>query len=97
MKARWGTQVAALGMAALALLAGSMRPAEAQTITLDAVDSGWYNSTGVHDPSNTNYIVGITAIALYRNFFVFDLSSIPLPIMSAELRLSNPSSTLRLK
>lgn len=41
MKARWETHVAALGMAALALLAGGMPPAKAQTITLDAEDSGW--------------------------------------------------------
>ena len=32
MKAQWGTQVAALGMAALALMAGSVRPAEAQLL-----------------------------------------------------------------
>ncbi len=32
MKAQWGTQVTALGMVALALLAGSVRPAGAQTI-----------------------------------------------------------------
>jgi hypothetical protein len=87
------TRAAAVGMAALALLAGSVQRAEAQTITLDAADSGWYNSIGTHSPENPNYLTGRSAAGLiYNNFFVFDLSSITLPIASAELQLFNPAS-----
>lgn len=51
------------------------------TINLEAIDMGNYNSTGLHDPNNTNYVIGDDisqgGISLqYRNFFVFDLSSL---------------------
>lgn len=64
----------------------------AAPITLNQVDRGWYSSSGDHFPSNTNYILTGSG-AEYRNFFVFDLSSVSGPITSAELRLDNPSSS----
>ncbi len=92
MKRHWMTQVAALAMSALALLSGSVPPATAQEITINAEDSGWYDETGFHDPTNTNYVVGRGENNLVmRNFFVFDLRcGFPLPIASAQLRLFNP-------
>jgi hypothetical protein len=58
--------------------------------TITATDSGWYNDIGTHDASNQNYIAGLCSDcggATYRNFFVFDLSSIVGSITSATLRL----------
>jgi hypothetical protein len=58
--------------------------------TITATDSGWYNDAGIHDASNQNYIAGLCSDcggARYRNFFVFDLSSIAGSITSAILRL----------
>jgi hypothetical protein len=61
-------------------------------VTLNYVDSGWWNNTGFHDSINKNYFVGQSArpATQYRNFFVFDLSAVPLPIIGAQLRLFNP-------
>ena len=92
------TRVAAIAAAALALLAGGMPPAKAQTITLDAIDSGLYDNNGRRNDVSQNYVVGqVFAFGAgparqLNNYFVFDLSSITQPIASAELRLLNPSS-----
>ena len=59
----------------------------AHAIILNAVDSGWYRDTGYHDSSNTNYIVGKDSNSIYRNWFVFDLTSFSDLIISATLRL----------
>ncbi len=92
------TRAAAIAAAALALLAGGMPPAKAQTITLDAIDSGWYDNNGRRNDVSQNYVVGqVFAFGAgparqSNNYFVFDLSSITLPIASAELRLFNPGA-----
>ncbi|WP_308411364.1 Calx-beta domain-containing protein, partial [Cylindrospermopsis raciborskii] len=60
------------------------------TITLNATDTGWYDSTGYHDPSNTNYLVGDSQLSdakLYRNWFSFNLPTLNAPIVSAQLKL----------
>ena len=68
---------------------------------LDAVSSGWYDSSGLHDSTNANYIVGNCLPAtcdggdgktLYNDFFVFDLSGVKGPITSAVLSIANPSA-----
>ncbi|HTD45018.1 MAG TPA: PEP-CTERM sorting domain-containing protein [Bryobacteraceae bacterium] len=67
------------------------------TITLSAVDSGWYQSDGSASAStNQNYIAGtIGGSSLeFRDFFVFDLSSVTQPIISAQLQAYNPSITV---
>ncbi|MDB9485369.1 S8 family serine peptidase [Dolichospermum circinale CS-537/01] len=60
------------------------------TITLDAVDTGWYDNTGYHEPNNTNYIVGDYEISdgkLFRNWFTFNLPTLTAPIISAQLKV----------
>ncbi|MCZ8195826.1 MAG: S8 family serine peptidase, partial [Aquidulcibacter sp.] len=57
------------------------------TITLNAVDTGWYDSKGYHIPTNTNYIVG-DSNALYRNWYAFNLPTLTAPIVSAQLRVN---------
>jgi hypothetical protein len=60
---------------------------------ITAADSGWYNSTGLHDPFNGNYLVGLPpdAPGQYRNWFVFDVPAVSGSITSARLELFNPS------
>jgi len=63
--------------------------APAGTVVLDAVDRGWYGNDGSAIPSSTNFIVGNASGGIFRNWFVFDLSVIDQPIISAELHLWN--------
>jgi hypothetical protein len=89
-----------LGVSVLmgALLA-SASTATAAIITLDAIDSGWYDETGSHNPLNRNYIVGQNRICpgpdclTFRNWFAFDLAGVG-NVTGATLRLytSNYSS-----
>src|SRR5262249_38109804 len=65
--------------------------AGSNTLTLDWTDSGWWDSTGAHTSTNKNYIVGQSgAPRQFRDFFVFDLTSVTQPITGAELRVYNP-------
>jgi hypothetical protein len=59
-------------------------------IILNSTDTGWYNNSGFHDSANTNYIAGDEEAMEFRDFFVFDLTGITGPIVSAELSLFNP-------
>jgi hypothetical protein len=71
--------------------------ANAGTVTLSAIDSGWYKSDGTPSSSaNQNYLAGTTGDGLleYRDFFSFDLSSVTAPIISAQLRAYSPSVTV---
>src|SRR4051812_28313062 len=74
----------------LALFTG-VQSARASVITLDAVNSGRYTSSGDHDPANASIDIqvnlGTTSGDEWRNFFVFDLSSVQGTIQSAVLRL----------
>ncbi|WP_061433280.1 S8 family serine peptidase, partial [Microcystis aeruginosa] len=73
------------------------------TITLNAVDTGWYDSTGFHGPTNPNYIAG-DSFGLYRNWFTFNLPTLTAPIISAQLKVNTfdynspqPSETYELR
>ncbi len=72
------------------LLAVCAGPLNASMITLNASDSGWYIRNGplnrayYHDPNNENYIASSSN---YRNFFVFDRSTVTGTIKSAKLRV----------
>jgi len=60
------------------------------TITLNAADTGWYDSTGFHSPGNTNYLAGDDNIAngkLHRNWFTFNLPTLTAPIIGAQLKV----------
>jgi hypothetical protein len=60
-------------------------------MTLLATDSGWHSSGGNHTTTNQNYSAGWSNEEL-RNFFVFDLSGLPLgeTVLSVTLRAYNP-------
>lgn len=82
------------------LLLGCALGAPAGAVTLVAVDRGWYRADGLHQPTNTNYAAGryyadptdLTVLSDYRNFFVFDLSSLSGTVTSATLTLFLPPS-----
>lgn len=61
-----------------------------ESVTLNAFDSGWWDSTGFHDEFNDNYITALLSGLEYRDFFVFDLSGVAQQIAAAELRVFNP-------
>ncbi|MCD4727115.1 MAG: PEP-CTERM sorting domain-containing protein [Pirellulales bacterium] len=82
-----------LGAVALLLLLVGI--AQAETVTLDASDRGWYlqdnSDTGHHDPDVHNYMVGrytATLTSEFRNFYVFDLTDITDNITSATLKVN---------
>jgi PEP-CTERM motif len=65
-------------------------------IVLQATGTGWYDNTGAHNGGNPDYIVGNCAVAgcngtdgEYHDYFVFDLSTVSVPITSASLSIGN--------
>jgi hypothetical protein len=69
----------------------------AETVVINYSDRGWYEVTGFHSPTLLNYSVGdnrgfgcVGCQNDYRNFFVFDVSSVVTPIASAKLALLVP-------
>ena len=66
---------------------------------LNAISTGWYDQTGYHDSANPNYIAGLCGSSdacdggdlIYNDFFVFDLSAVTGPIVSAALSLGQPA------
>jgi hypothetical protein len=74
------------------VLGGFATSAAAGTVTLNAVDSGWWDSLGNRDGGLQNYTVGQNFPGdVLNDYFVFDLSAISQEITSAQLTLSNPS------
>jgi hypothetical protein len=69
---------------------GHVGGASANTLTLNAIGSGWWDSTGSHTATNPNYIAGLYTNE-YRDYFVFDLAGISQPITGATLLVFNPS------
>jgi hypothetical protein len=86
-------------LSAVVVLAGSLlgaHRASAAQVTLNAVDSGFYNSLGNSPFSNGNYAAGwfVTSVPAgeARSFFVFDLASVGGTITSATLRITMPDT-----
>jgi PKD domain/RTX calcium-binding nonapeptide repeat (4 copies) len=71
---------------------GSVGGAGATTLTLNATDSGWWDSTGFHSSTNKNYVAGQnTPSQLARDYFVFNLAGVSQTITGAQVRLTNPA------
>lgn len=64
------------------------------TITLEAVDTGFYSVNGLTTrPGGTNYLTGRCSICqgnIHRGFFTFNLSGIVGTIIDAQLEIFNP-------
>ncbi len=61
-------------------------------ITLQAIDTGWIRSDGVHTATNNNYIVGDCDACggfQYNDYFHFDLSNLGVEVTSAVLSVGN--------
>jgi hypothetical protein len=87
------TAAAAQNITGLEGVLGHVGGAGATTLLLTAVDSGWYDSPGTHNSTNTNYFTGrSTATRDLRSFFVFNLAGITQQITGATLQLFNPSN-----
>nr|CUM62276.1 putative Thermitase [Planktothrix agardhii] len=82
-------------------LAGSTPP---PSTNIAATDTGWYDNSGSHIPSNTNYLVGDYNNFKYRNWMAFNLSTFTTPVTSAKLQIkayqyssADPSETYELR
>jgi hypothetical protein len=60
------------------------------TTTISADFTGWWDASGAHSATNTNYIAGNCCDTNYNNFFVFSLASNLPSITSAALSIGNP-------
>ena len=81
-------------------LAGSTPP---PSTNIAATDTGWYDNSGYHIPTNTNYIVGDLG-SKYRNWMAFNLPTFTKPVTSAKLQIkayeyssADPSETYELR
>ena len=69
-----------------------------KTVTLNAVTTGWYDSTGYHTNINLNYLAGSVGTGpSYRDFFVFNAPVSTNAVVHAELlvndyTIANPGS-----
>lgn len=59
-------------------------------LVVNTTDTGWYDSTGFHGPGNANYFAGNDA-GTFRDWFVFNLPTLPAPLVRAELRVKTYS------
>src|SRR5689334_14792188 len=87
------------GLILSALVTGALllgKTTNAATLTLNAVDSGFYNDAGTFASSNGNYAAGLYITSSppgqLRDFFVFDLSSVSGTITSAKLQILMPNT-----
>ena len=55
------------------------------SVTLNASDTGWYDSSGGHTAGNRNYLTSGALAATYHDFFIFNLPVISGPLVSAQL------------
>lgn len=84
-----------VGSLSLVFLFGGFAKAELLTVTVDARDMGWYRQSpgdeAYHNKDELNYLVGrytlSNKMAVYHNFFVFDLTGVDGFIRSAKLAL----------
>jgi Ca2+-binding RTX toxin-like protein len=61
---------------------------DSTSVTLAAVDTGWYDSSGSHDPRNTNYFVGdYNDGVLRRDWMSFNLPTFTQPVVAAQLKI----------
>jgi autotransporter-associated beta strand protein len=63
----------------------------ANTVTMSALDRGWYDSTGAHTAGNINYVVGEdigNTNQIFRNYFVFNVPVSTNAIIHAELLMN---------
>jgi autotransporter-associated beta strand protein len=60
-----------------------------KSVTLHAAATGWYDNSGSHTASNSNYITGTIVGNTYHDFFMFNLPVISGPLVNSGLLVSN--------
>jgi hypothetical protein len=78
---------------ALVALVWFPAPSQGEPVTLDATTRGVQPPSGAFTSpptANSFYLVGFSAIAEFRNFFVFDLAGLSGSVNAAKLLLTNP-------
>src|SRR5262245_45771362 len=76
----------------IALFFGGVAVVSAQCVRdIYAVDAGWYDVTGFHNPANEVYLAGDSSVTgarpPYRNWFVFPIPSLRGPVESAAMEI----------
>lgn len=62
-----------------------------ETAVLGAVGQGWWDNSGFQYSGNQNYFTGRDSYSIDHNsYYVFDLSTLSLPVTGAHLQLYNP-------
>lgn len=88
-----------LGLSTL-LLGAALTPATVKADFINSTSRGFYADTGFTEVNlgNNNYVAGrldvsgnASTFQVFRDFFVFDLTTRTLPVTSATLRLFNPA------
>jgi len=82
----------AVNVISTCLILGASLTASSATLTIDAIDRGWYDDAGWHQPDNLSYGAGEEVIVRYRDFFVFDLSGVNTTATSATINIYSPVS-----
>ena len=70
----------------------SARPAPAADcapLAINALDQGWYDASGLHDPGNPNYLCGEapSSVSPVRNWFAFSIPASTQQVVAASLRV----------
>jgi len=84
------TRMVAGCLAAALLLLGGAGRARADLITASAYDSGYYDSTGAHTSSVTNYATGWVQTSEWRSFFVFTIPTVTDTVLGVRFFAYNP-------
>jgi hypothetical protein len=74
---------------AVAGAATSSSAARALSVTVSATAAGWFSDDGTHNAANSNYLTGWGPSSEFRDFFLFDLSSVSGIVTAATLRVNS--------
>ena len=73
----------------LAAGARTARAADCAPVVVNALDQGWYDASGLHDPGNLNYLCGEapSSASPVRNWFAFSIPASTQQVVAASLRI----------
>ncbi len=66
-----------------------VRAADCAPLAINALDQGWYDASGLHDPGNLNYLCGEapSSVSPVRNWFAFSIPASTQQVVAASLRI----------
>ena len=79
----------------LAVWARPARAADCAAVAVNALDQGWYDASGLHDPNNPNFLCGEapSSVSPVRNWFAFNIPASTQQVVAASLRIFIALST----